>query len=125
MENKTKYHVVYNITPHKEGITADEVPEGLGACTALLIGSIIYREDGSYSTVFYGMDGRTAEDLDADEMWKAWVMLSKTLAENNKLSPNKRMLCRKVFETVREALASLVKGAVAPIQECFSKKEDN
>ena len=99
-----KYHTTYHVDAHTEGLTADEVPKDSGACTAVIIGSLLYPPDGSYSAAFFTRDGRTDSELSDDELWKAWMMLAHRLAESGTLSEPKKALCRDVFEIIADAI---------------------
>lgn len=102
-----RYHVTYWVAPHPEGLDASEVPKGQGACSAVLIGSLLYPDDGSYSAAFVSVDGRTGAPLDDAEIWKAWVMLAKPLGESTTLASHKRELSRLVFEAVVAHMAAV------------------
>lgn len=102
-----KYHVTYEVEPHTEGLTREEaLATEKGAATAVIIASLLYPEDGSYSAEFVTLDGRTAKALGDDEVFKAWTMLTAYLAESEELSPGKREFCTSVFEAVRRAMRS-------------------
>lgn len=101
-----KYHLTYDAKAHPEGIEKEQVPDGQGGCTAVVIGSLLYPEDGSYSTVFASLDGRTGEPLSDDELWKAWTMLTHQLGMSPTLTPNKKALCNEVFGIVKQAILS-------------------
>ncbi len=104
-----KYHLTYRLEAHPEGLTKEEVKkiEGpVGACTAAILLSLLYPEDGSYSMLPVMVDGRTGDRLSDAELWKAWMMLSKTLADSDTLSENKKALCQAVFDSIRTALLS-------------------
>lgn len=99
-----KYHVTYTVDSHPEGLERAELPENRGACTAILLGSLLYPDDGSYGAAFVSLDGRTGESLGSAEVWKAWSMLTKHLADDPNLSGAKRELCSIVFETICAAI---------------------
>ncbi len=101
-----KYHITYHVDAHAEGLAANDVPKDRGACTAVVIGSLLYPPDGSYSAAFFTRDGRTDSELDDAELWKAWMMLSRRLADSDTLSEPKKALCRDVFETIASAMRS-------------------
>lgn len=103
-----KYRLSYRLDPLDPPLGKEEVikrqEEGFGACDAMLVASIIYPEDGSYSLQFMSQDGRTGEDLTDLEMFKVWSMLSSRLAQSATLDPGRKMLCRVTFETIRDAI---------------------
>ena len=101
-----KYHVTYAVTPHPEGLEKEEVPADHGACTALIVGSVVYREDGSVGFLFTSLDGRTAQPLSDAEMWKSWTLWAKRLSESPDLTEGKRGLCKLVFDAVCAAIGS-------------------
>lgn len=91
-----KYHIT-SVTPHLEGIEEGDVPADHGA-------SVLYPEDGSCSTAFHSLDGRTAQPLSDVEMWKAWTLWAKRLSESPELTEGKKELCKLVFNVVCAAI---------------------
>lgn len=100
------YHVSYTIKVEEPPISfetasaAHAIDRSFGACTAVVIGSILYPEDGSYSSKFSSVDGRSKAPLSAGEMFKAWVTWGMSLAEDPELSDDKRKLCKAVIDTI-------------------------
>lgn len=87
-----KYLVTYQLKHHPNGIEAQDVPAMHGASDALIVISQLYLEDGSYSQCTSGLDGRTGGDIEPGEMWKAWMILARSLAvEHPNLSPGQRL----------------------------------
>lgn len=99
-----KYHITYSVTPHLEGVEKADVPADHGACTALIVGSVLCQEDGSYDFMFHSLDGRTAQPLSDAEMWKAWTLWAKRLSESPDLGEGKKGLCKLVFDAVCAAI---------------------
>lgn len=95
-----RYHVTYDVELYPEGIETEEISPDHGACTAILVGSLLYPEDGSYSAMFVAKDGRSGGDLGDAEIWKAWVMLAKQLSDSTTLHQHKKELASLVFEAV-------------------------
>lgn len=100
------YHVTYEITPHPAGIELDDIPKGHGAADALYVLSIIHPEGGGFSVAHVGLDGRTGEDVPALDVFKAWCILAHSLSEDERLTPNKRVLCGAVHDAVVAAIRS-------------------
>ena len=113
------YRLTYTITTasHPDGLSKEEAEEQAGplggACDAVLIHSIIFPDDGSYSHLAYGLDGRTGQALSSKEMWKAWVMLAKQLADRRDLDEDEHLLCKMTFQHVMDEL----NRAKEPIEE--------
>ena len=108
-----KYHTTFEVKAHEEGVPPEDLTRLAlppttatlhGACTALVIGSLLYPEDGSYSSLFLSLDGRTGKELEDAELWKAWLMLARQLSESKTLHESKRELCERVFEAVASAM---------------------
>jgi len=97
-----KYTTQYTI--ENKSLLAEEIPEGVGACNDIIIHSIILPPDGSYSHCMVSQSGETKKDLTGDELFKAWVMMAKTVVDNPTTSPHKASLAAALFETVREAM---------------------
>lgn len=95
-----KYRLTYQADPHPDGLTKDELPEGAGACDALVLMSLIYPKDGSYSWDLVTHDGRSDAELDGDELWKAWLMLTRHLSLREDMRPGKKEVCTNIFNQV-------------------------
>lgn len=102
------YHILYDVEAIEKGISKEEAAaSGKGSCTALLIGSILYPPDGSYSVLFSSIDGRTNQPLPPEEEWKAWIMMAKYLSDRPDLPPGKRDLAAAAWETFRDAVLAI------------------
>jgi hypothetical protein len=99
-----KYRLTYDVEAHPEGLSPDELEEGEGACDAAVILSMLYPEDGSYTWNITSVDGRTEKELDGDELWKAWLMLTKHLSIRDDMRPGKKETCHNVFVQVSSML---------------------
>lgn len=79
------YKIKYDL-PHEVGnFTGEEIKkEGKGGTDAFIFVSMLYPEDGSFSMRLLTKDGRTNDELDANEIWKVWSMLAR-LNKNNPL----------------------------------------
>ena len=53
-----KYRLIYKLDKQPKGVTKEEVPEGFGACDAVLFCSMIYPPDGGFSVYFMGVDAQ-------------------------------------------------------------------
>lgn len=108
--NKTpyvhKYKMKYDLKPEFGTFTASEVEDAKASATdALLCFSLLYPEDGSFSSYMFSVDGRNnGKPLDDDEVFKVWTLMAKRMADSRTLPPGKREFARQVFETYRAAL---------------------
>lgn len=100
----SKSHMTFYLEPDPEGFDPEDVEEGLGVCDAAVLISIQYPEDGSYKWNLEAKDGRTGEDLDGDELWKAWLMLTRHLSFRADMRPGKADVCRNVHAQVLSLL---------------------
>jgi hypothetical protein len=102
------YRLIYKLKKHPKGIAKEKIPAGFGACDAALFCSMLYPPDGSFSVYFIGVDGRKEgkemENLEDIEWFKVWILLAGRLANSKTLPPDKKDLCRKTFESVRQKL---------------------
>lgn len=113
-----KYHTLWKCEVYPEGIEADEVPEGWGGGDAVIFMSLLYPSDGSFSMMFFPIDGREEtpdgnpvnDSLDVDEVFKSWWMMASALSGRTDLSPGKRRFCEAVFTSYVE-LAGLRPGS--------------
>lgn len=112
-EAEQKYYVTYNIHLHPEGLLKSQIPEGRGACDAILIGSILLPEDGSYSQVTMGEFGKNGRQFTTKDVFKFWAVLASQLSEDPDLDEGRKALCYLVHLTMKKALAgALIKDAV-------------
>lgn len=116
MSTEEKYEHKYKMTYElkQAEVTATEVPEGYGACDAMIMHSIIFPPDGSYSHFMVSLDGRTGEDMDTAEEFKAWTMMAATLAKRDDLSPGRKELVEYVWNTICNAMKSASVGSKFP-----------
>ncbi len=94
------YRITYSIWAHPDGVPKAEVPDDRGACDALVMVSILLPGDGSYQQAITTMNGFTGKDLDPDDLWKVWAVMSQQLAESDGVTESRKMLCRLVHEAV-------------------------
>lgn len=102
-----KYEHEYKVKWHADycSMKAEEVKaEGVGACDALILHSIIFPPDGSYSHNFFAMDGRERKPLSDEEVFKAWMMLGMTLERKGQLPEDKHFLVSAINGLIREAI---------------------
>ena len=110
------YHLTYSVKAHPdEGLTREVVQEMAdrgegGACTAVVLLSLLYPPDGSYSMLPLSKDGRTDKSLPVAEVWKAWVSLAAWLAQQEELAPIKKIMAAEVFQDVRRAMRQVIAG---------------
>lgn len=76
---------------------------GKGLTDSLILISMLYPADGSYSQAMVTNDGK-GDPLSANEIWKAWAVLTSALASRKDLHESKRELCELVMETIRGGL---------------------
>jgi hypothetical protein len=71
------------------------------ACDAVVILSMIYPDDGSFSLLVNSHDGRHRSEVTEQDLFKCWFMLASRLAES--LGPGwRRDIAKKVLDRVRE-----------------------
>jgi hypothetical protein len=99
-----KYYLEYDARPHPDGIEVGEQQEGYGLSDAILTASILRPEDGSYSIMWLSMEGKTGEQMESAEIWKAWYLLAEKLRADTELSAERRKLCQLLCETVRAVM---------------------
>ena len=102
------YKLQYRLDEHPEGFDVEAAKaaaeDGFGSCDAMLMASLIFPEDGSYSCLFMSKDGRTGGDLDDLEWFKVWMMLSKRLGESRTLDAGRKEFAADVFDTLRQII---------------------
>jgi len=98
-----KYKLKYDLDTKVGEFTKEELEkDDAGGTDALILVSLLYPEDGSFSTYFTTYDGRNeGKNLEDIEIFKFWSMLSKRLSESNTLSVKKKEIASMAFEMVR------------------------
>jgi hypothetical protein len=98
-----KYRVTYTITPHPEGITKEQIPEGAGACDCVMFFSVIgVPGDGkSLSVVTASLNGERAQPLSPEQQFQLWALWAHDLTQ--KMTPSaRRDLASAVHNAIRE-----------------------
>ena len=126
-----RYKLLYKVEKPAGGVTPADVPEGHGATDALLMASILYPKDGSLSVLFIGIDGRPDGDLDNpnsnlddNEWFKVWTMLTKRLADSPTLPPGKKEFCRLTFEQFRGIMMNAASSSASATSSPRSPADD-
>lgn len=104
MTEEKKYYITYEMNVHPEGLVKRDIPEGHGAADAVVILSMLYPPDGSFSLAVPSLDGRTHRAVTDNELFKVWTLIASRLADSMTLSANKKEFARLVFEMVRTAI---------------------
>ena len=112
-----KYHLTYELTPHPEGITKEDVPPGHGACDAAILCSIMYPPDGSYSLLLLPADGRNGDRLPDSEIFKVWTLMTKRLAESKTLPEPRRAFVEEIWGVIRAAVWGDSQVALLPTKD--------
>lgn len=102
-----KYKLKYDL-PHVPGeFSPDEIKkEGMSGTDALIVFSLLYPEDGSFSALTMSVDGRNdGKELDDNELFKVWALQAKNLSESKTLSNPKKRFAEIVFEMFRDMIA--------------------
>ncbi len=98
-------HLKYDLSWKAGVFKPDEIQaEGSGGTDRLIVISCIEHENGSYSQVFYGVDGFTDEPPSAKHCFKAWNMMGAQVAEMEGLEDWQKETIEKSIQAVRDAL---------------------
>jgi hypothetical protein len=118
MPDPKKYPLTYDVRQEEPPLTPDEVQHlSRGAADAVVILSMIYPPDGSFSLSVVSLDGRTGEEVTDNELWKVWTMLSYQLARSKTLAEPKRELAETLHECVATALRAATQAALTVVPE--------
>lgn len=102
-----QYKLRYQLNVESGKFTKKDADEQTGLADALIIGSVLYPEDGSYLVVWKSNDGRASgQPLSSNEQWKAWMVLASKLAEAAELEEWMRDECEKTMDNIRLRLAA-------------------
>jgi hypothetical protein len=100
------YHLRYTLKFEAGEFSKSEIGQDQGAADALVILSIAYPDDGSYSMVPLSKDGRNNQDLDAKEMFKAWILLGQHIAQMGDLDECRKLIVETPFSMMRDFILS-------------------
>jgi len=112
--NDHKYRLKYTLkTEPGEFKESDPREKQDGLTDALVVFSILYPEDGSYSQMHISFDGRKVTDgkayaVNDNDIFKLWILLGADLARSSKLGIAKHLFVEMVWETFREKFMSAV-----------------
>ena len=99
------YPISYDIQIHESGASPEWLDNaGRGGADAVVIWSMIYPDDGSFSLMPMSLDGNSRQEVSDDELFKCWSMMAQQLSKSTQLSAGKRDLCRRAFEVVRQVI---------------------
>lgn len=103
------YRLRYELEMKAGSWTRDEAAaasaeKGSGFSDAMLVTSLIYPADGSLSTFFHSLDGRTGQPLDDHEVFKFWLLLGRRLGESKTLDARRKGLAFTSFDITSSAL---------------------
>ena len=102
------YKVKYGLEPEAGEFTPEECREAGGGCDALVLVSMMFPADGSYSQAVSSFDGRTGgHPLHDSELWRVWSVLAAQLAGSETLRkqwPKRHALVDEVHERIRAAI---------------------
>lgn len=119
-----RYLVTYQLKKHEGGILAQDIPAGHGASDALVVISQLYLGDGQYSQLTSSLDGRTGEDVEPGELWKAWMLLAQGLAtEDNGLDARRKMVAWTAFALASKMIYGTTPDPPPEIAEQLAKIE--
>ena len=106
--NEHKYRLKYTLkTEPGEFKESDPREKQEGLTDALVLFSILYPEDGSYSQMSISFDGRKVTDgktydVNDNDMFKLWILLGADLARSGKLGIAKHLFVKEVWQAFCE-----------------------
>lgn len=114
VEMTQTYKLTYDARVEDPPVTREQIEKvGRGGCDAVVILSMLYPDDGSFSLAVVSLDGRTGEQIEDKELFKAWWLLASRLGESETLDPVRRMLAKTSFELIREFFLDVAKDTLA------------
>lgn len=108
MSQDGNFKLKYSIKAEAGDFTPVEIDEAakaddnLSAADALIVLSILERDDGQLEMLMHGIDGRTGktppEDLPISDLFNAWVSMGLMFAEAPELSEDQRYVGQAPYE---------------------------
>lgn len=109
MPNDHLYRLSYALRVNDPPLTAEQARAQVaefGACDAVILMSILFPADGSYSLAVLSKDGRSKDGapLSGNELFMAWMLWAHNLKDDPDLSPGRRQLVGMIWETLCEVI---------------------
>ena len=110
-KSERTYPLTYSIHPEDPPRTHAEIEArknpDVGACDAIILCSMNYPMDGSFSLEIASLDGRAGPPAYAPvssiDLFKVWSLLAKQLSEDPELEGDERAaMAKRAFEEVRQ-----------------------
>lgn len=110
-DTEHKYRLKYDLKTEAGLFTSAEIKKNnLGGTDALIVISMVFSEDGSYSQMINSFDGRNDEmPVSDNDLFKVWILLAKRLGESQTLPTMKRAQANDTFESFQKIIASVKK----------------
>jgi hypothetical protein len=118
---KESYHLTYTVEPHPVAVMANTLDDNVSACDSVVIASIVDYPDGSTTTLFWSLDGKTGEQLPMNVLYQNWILMANMLASAESLPACKRMACVRVVADYRQ----LIHGPKSPHANNCSLSDDD
>ena len=100
-----KYRLKYLLESEHGAFSKEELGEEWGGTEALILFSLLYPSDGSFSVNSWSWDGRNeSKELPDAELFKVWSLLTLRLAKSETLDEDRREFARHVFEAIRAGM---------------------
>jgi hypothetical protein len=100
-----KYNLKYSWDAVAGNFSKEDIKgEHDGLCDAMMVVSILFPEDGSYSQMIMSADGRTGKELSQDDIFKVWQMIAFTLERNNGLEGWHKEIIKQVCLSIRQII---------------------
>lgn len=104
------YKVKYHLEPEAGEFTKAQCEETGGGCDALVLVSMLFPDDGSYSQRVVSFDGRNGGDqISEEDLFKVWSLIAYELSQNDefrKTSPGRHGVVAAVHATIKDAILS-------------------
>lgn len=93
--NNHKYKLKYHLTKEVGEFNKEDFKAEDGGTDALIVCSMLYPKDGSYSQNFWSFDGRNeGKELPTGELFKFFMMMGATLAGRADLDPVRKEIAK-------------------------------
>lgn len=107
---REKYKLKYSCDAdcRSEGYTKEDIEtDHDGLCDAMIVISMLFNDDGSYSQCEMTADGRTGKQLSTIDIFRAWSMLGMGLSEDESFTGWQKHITQLHADTMRMALKEI------------------
>ena len=97
----TKYYIKYTIDKGEFNVDENtEIDGNTGYCHSIVIHSVLLPEDGSYSGLTYGFNGKKKRPISDYEKFKCLMSIANELQDSEEINEFQKELCQMINQSI-------------------------